>query len=84
MHVKTRGTMLAVSDSHDRLTTAATTDKSSLSGIKQERVKMIKYDETQYLDLIQYILDKGAKKEDRTGKKITNNIIFVRTRGCVF
>lgn len=60
--------MLARNDSQDRLTAAATTDKSSLSEIKQEYVKKIKHDEMQYLDLIQYILDNGAKKEDRTGK----------------
>ena len=59
--------MLAVNDSQDRLTAAATTDKSSVSEIKQEYVKRIKHDEMQYLDLIQYILDYGAKKEDRTG-----------------
>lgn len=68
MHVKTKGTMLARNDSQDRLTAAATTDKSSLSEIKQEYVKRIKHDEMQYLDLIQYILDYGTKKEDRTGK----------------
>ncbi|XP_015776358.1 PREDICTED: thymidylate synthase-like [Acropora digitifera] len=59
--------MLAVNDSQDRLTAAATTHKSSVSQIKQEYVKRIKHDEMQYLDLIQYILDYGAKKEDRTG-----------------
>lgn len=59
--------MLAVNDSQDRLTAAATTHKSSVSQIKQEYVKRVKHDEMQYLDLIQYILDYGAKKEDRTG-----------------
>lgn len=31
-------------------------------------VKTQKHDEMQYLDLIQYILDNGTKKEDRTGR----------------
>ena len=34
----------------------------------KEPVKAKRHDEMQYLDLIQYILDNGAKKEDRTGK----------------
>lgn len=34
----------------------------------KEPVKTKRHDEMQYLDLIQYILDNGSKKEDRTGK----------------
>ena len=57
--------MLAVNDLQSKVTT---TDKCSLSEMKQECVKTRKHDEMQYLDLIQYILDNGTKKEDRTGK----------------
>ena len=32
--------------------------------------KVRRHDELQYLELIQYILDNGTKKSDRTGKKV--------------
>ena len=57
--------MLAVNELQSQVTTI---DECSWSDMKQEGVKTLKHDEMQYLDLIQYILDNGTKKEDRTGK----------------
>ena len=35
--------------------------------IKEEKAKPRKHDELQYLNMIQYILDNGMQKGDRTG-----------------
>ena len=44
------------------------TNTETCTSLIKEPVKTKKHDEMQYLDLIQYILDNGSKKEDRTGK----------------
>ena len=54
--------MLAADDMQTPTTETCTSVK------KEEPARTKKHDEMQYLDLIQYILDNGAKKEDRTGE----------------
>lgn len=55
-------TMLSVNHMQSKNT------ESCCSEVKEKPKKMRHHDEMQYLDLIQYILDNGIKKEDRTGK----------------
>lgn len=70
--------------------------ESSTLPIKEEKVKPRKHDELQYLNMIQYILDNGMEKGDRTGTgtisvfgtqmrfSLRNNVIPLLTTKRVF